>query len=132
GRVRPAGGDIGVAGSGARRGQVVHLHERDCSIQRRHQKVVEESPAPRLSAGLKQRLTAAAVTGARAVQYMNAGTMEFIVQGEELYFLEMNTRLQVEHPVTEEGTGLDIVQARLLAAPGEPPPWPPKGDGVAA
>ncbi len=108
---------------GDARGQVVHLHERECSIQRRHQKLVEESPAARLSTGLKERLTAAAVTGASSVGYVNAGTMEFIVQGEAFYFLEMNTRLQVEHPVTEEVTGLDVVQAQLKVASGERVPW---------
>jgi len=105
-------------------GNIVHLFERDCSIQRRHQKVVEETPAPRYSDELRQRMAKAAVAAAAGVEYRSAGTVEFIVTPVgEFYFLEMNTRLQVEHPITELVTGVDLVHAQLEVASGKPLPW---------
>jgi acetyl/propionyl-CoA carboxylase alpha subunit len=104
-------------------GNIVHLFERECSTQRRHQKLIEESPSPAVTADLRRRLTNAAIAAARAARYRNAGTIEFLLDGREFYFLEMNTRLQVEHPVTEEVTGVDLVRAQLAVASGDPLPW---------
>jgi 3-methylcrotonyl-CoA carboxylase alpha subunit len=106
-------------------GQVVHLFERDCSIQRRHQKIIEEAPAPKISATMRQNLATAACEVALAIDYRGAGTVEFLVQDDEhFYFMEMNTRLQVEHPVTEMITGFDLVAWQLKIAAGEPIPCP--------
>ncbi len=101
-------------------GNVIHLGERDCSIQRRFQKVIEESPSPAVNDDLRRRITTAAISIAKAIGYRNAGTVEFLVDGDNFYFIEVNARLQVEHPVTEMVTGIDLVKEQILIAGGLP------------
>jgi acetyl-CoA carboxylase biotin carboxylase subunit len=104
-------------------GNVIHLGERDCSMQRRHQKVVEEAPAPGITAKQRRVMGDRVVDACKAVGYRSAGTLEFLYQDNEFYFIEMNTRIQVEHPVTELITGIDLVKAQLLIAAGERLPY---------
>ena len=122
---RPRHVEVQVAGD--RQGHLIHLFERECSIQRRYQKVIEESPSPAISEATREQLTTAATAIARAAGYDNIGTVEFLIEGTgetaRFYFIEMNTRLQVEHPVTELTAGVDLVRGQLEIAAGGPVPW---------
>src|SRR5207253_2099406 len=109
---------------GDHHGNLIHLFERECSIQRRHQKIIEESPSPALSGELRERICEAALEAGHAIGYTNAGTVEFILAPSgEFYFIEVNTRLQVEHPVTEMITGLDLVKLQIEVAEGQALPF---------
>ena len=129
-RFIPNARHIEVQVIGNSHGEVVHLFERDCSLQRRYQKMVEEAPSPIVSDGLRKKICEAAIRIAQCVKYQNAGTVEFILDRDQgqFYFLEMNTRIQVEHPVTEMATGVDLVREQIRIASGEPPSF--SQDGV--
>ncbi|MDP2312501.1 MAG: acetyl-CoA carboxylase biotin carboxylase subunit [Pseudomonadota bacterium] len=114
---------IEVQFAGDRYGAAVHIGERDCSMQRRHQKIIEEAPAPNLDEGLRDRIRAAAARLVASTGYVTVGTCEFLVQGDEFFFLEVNPRIQVEHPVTEMVTGIDLVQLQIRLAAGETMPF---------
>jgi acetyl-CoA carboxylase biotin carboxylase subunit len=119
-RYLPAPRHVEVQLLGDNHGHVIHLGERDCSIQRRHQKLIEESPCVAISDDLRQRILSTAVKGAEAMGYTSAGTIEFLVQGDDFFFMEMNTRIQVEHPVTEMVTGRDLIKEQIRVASGAP------------